>query len=489
MIDKQYEGLVFGRLDLGDEQLDRRPARGPLHRPARGARRRLRAARRRLARAGGIRLLPRDPGRPDGRAAPPGAALQGRHGRRRRGRPHGARGARRHRRARRRRPDRGPHPQPRPPDARHRRHHPAPPGRGHPGARSRGVTEITGGPGTGKTVVALHRAAYLLYSERRRFENGGILVVGPSAAYTAYIERVLPEPRRGVGHAARARRRRRRHDRRAARHPRGRGDQGVAAHPPAAVAAHLTAAGRTRRTEFRAFVAGHAVRLDDAGAATGCAPRCCAHHQHNLATDAARTALAEAAWRSVRQGERDGFLDAFDGPRATSTSSWRRGGAQLDPRELLLSARRHRPRLRRLARGARPRGGRRCSRTSYREALETGTWSVADVALVDDLVARLGAGAGGRARGASASTTSRSSTTSPSGASSTCAPGSTAGWSTSRHVGRHAGRRPRAAAAWAASTGPRGYAHVLVDEAQDLSPMQWRMLGPPRSRRVVDRRR
>lgn len=59
-------------------------------------------------------------------------------------------------------------------------------------ATSRGVVEISGGPGTGKTVVALHRAAYLLYSERRRFESGGILVVGPSAAYTAYIERVLP---------------------------------------------------------------------------------------------------------------------------------------------------------------------------------------------------------------------------------------------------------------------------------------------------------
>lgn len=59
-------------------------------------------------------------------------------------------------------------------------------------APSRGVTEITGGPGTGKTVVALHRAAYLLYAERRRFEGGGILVVGPSTAYTAYIERVLP---------------------------------------------------------------------------------------------------------------------------------------------------------------------------------------------------------------------------------------------------------------------------------------------------------
>ena len=46
-------------------------------------------------------------------------------------------------------------------------------------ASARGITEITGGPGTGKTVVALHRAAYLLYSDRRRFEAGGILVVGP----------------------------------------------------------------------------------------------------------------------------------------------------------------------------------------------------------------------------------------------------------------------------------------------------------------------
>ena len=55
-----------------------------------------------------------------------------------------------------------------------------------------GVTLITGGPGTGKTVVALHRAAYLLYSHRRRFESGGVLVVGPSRLFMHYIERVLP---------------------------------------------------------------------------------------------------------------------------------------------------------------------------------------------------------------------------------------------------------------------------------------------------------
>lgn len=59
-------------------------------------------------------------------------------------------------------------------------------------APSRGVTTIGGGPGTGKTVVALHRAAYLLYVDRRRFESGGVLVVGPSDVFMNYIERVLP---------------------------------------------------------------------------------------------------------------------------------------------------------------------------------------------------------------------------------------------------------------------------------------------------------
>ena len=64
--------------------------------------------------------------------------------------------------------------------ARHRGHHPGRAGRGDPRRRYQGFTMISGGPGTGKTVVALHRAAYLLYSNRRRFESGGVLVVGPS---------------------------------------------------------------------------------------------------------------------------------------------------------------------------------------------------------------------------------------------------------------------------------------------------------------------
>jgi DNA helicase IV len=56
----------------------------------------------------------------------------------------------------------------------------------------RGVTEITGGPGTGKTAVALHRVAYLLYRDRKRMGSSGVLVLGPSTAFTSYISRVLP---------------------------------------------------------------------------------------------------------------------------------------------------------------------------------------------------------------------------------------------------------------------------------------------------------
>ncbi|MDY6055649.1 HelD family protein [Micrococcus sp.] len=55
-----------------------------------------------------------------------------------------------------------------------------------------GVLVVQGGPGTGKTAVALHRAAYLLYTHRDRLSRSGVLVVGPSTAFMRYIERVLP---------------------------------------------------------------------------------------------------------------------------------------------------------------------------------------------------------------------------------------------------------------------------------------------------------
>jgi DNA helicase IV len=59
-------------------------------------------------------------------------------------------------------------------------------------APATGTLVVTGGPGTGKTVVALHRVASLLYRDRERFEGRGVLVVGPSPAFTEYTSRVLP---------------------------------------------------------------------------------------------------------------------------------------------------------------------------------------------------------------------------------------------------------------------------------------------------------
>jgi DNA helicase IV len=60
-------------------------------------------------------------------------------------------------------------------------------------AESRGALVVDGGPGTGKTVVALHRSAYLLYSDPRLgHRRGGVLFVGPHQPYLAYVADVLP---------------------------------------------------------------------------------------------------------------------------------------------------------------------------------------------------------------------------------------------------------------------------------------------------------
>ncbi|TLW95365.1 helicase [Saccharomonospora piscinae] len=59
-------------------------------------------------------------------------------------------------------------------------------------AEPSGVLVVQGGPGTGKTAVALHRAAYLLYTYRRQLTSRGVLVVGPNSTFLRYIGQVLP---------------------------------------------------------------------------------------------------------------------------------------------------------------------------------------------------------------------------------------------------------------------------------------------------------
>lgn len=336
-------------------------------------------------------------------------------------------------------------------------------------ADDRGVTEITGGPGTGKTVVALHRAAYLLYADRRRYESGGILVVGPSAAYTAYIERVLPSlgedsvALRALGDLVDA------------------VDTSRLDDPAlAAVKGSLrmrTLVGRLLQepvpdapTELRAFVGGIAVRVD-ADRLAAIRRQVLRDRTRNQGTKVARELLAEAAWATHREGDRDEFLDAFEESLAVDAfmEAW---WPQLDPREMLLWLA-DTERCYRVARGVLSQGDAAALAHSMREALELGTWSVGDVAVIDELSVRLGTveDAPAEDRGfyeideLDAQAAEREL--------------STMGASVRQHqvetqvtptLARERllhGRVGR----------PSSYAHVLVDEAQDLSPMQWRMVG------------
>ena len=343
-------------------------------------------------------------------------------------------------------------------------------------ASARGITEITGGPGTGKTVVALHRAAFLLYSDRRRFESGGILVLGPSGAYTAYIERVLPS----LGEESVT--------------LRALGDVVDAMHaerfdPPAVarlkgstrVRDLLSAASRGRApdgpSEFRAMVTGRAVRLDSR-ALDRVRSQVLRQHQRNQAMASARAALGEAAWAAVGSfgsaGDRDAkaeFLDKWEDHRDVE-AFMRAWWPQVDPREVLLWLADpevvHRHSRGRIS----PEDGRALA-ASFALALATGTWSVADVALVDDLAARVGPvqDAEQEERGfyeieelddlTSYGVTEVQPVSGPQ-RSERAAAGS--GDPRERLLAGHIGR-------------PEEYAHVLVDEAQDLSPMQWRMVG------------
>jgi hypothetical protein len=176
----------------------------------------------------------------------------------------------------------------------------------------------------------------------------------------------------------------------------------------------------------------------------------------------------------VRQGERDVFLDAFDASRDVDEfmASWWR---QLDPRELLLGLA-DTEHVYAVSRGVLDQEEGAAVAYSYREALESGTWSVSDAALVDDLVARLGAVQVAEREDVGFYDIEELDELSQWGV-----------------IDVRAGVDRRVPAEETQSfvtpvdarerlmmgriDRPSGYAHVLVDEAQDLSPMQWRMLA------------
>ncbi len=330
----------------------------------------------------------------------------------------------------------------------------------------RGVTVIGGGPGTGKTVVALHRAAYLLYADRRRFERGGVLVVGPSHAFMAYIERVLPSlgentvSLRAVGELV----------------------DGLSATEvdPADVAAVkgslrmrgvLSRAARDRvpgaPTTLRVFVGGNPIELDPP-ALDAVRRTVLRRNKRNRAQADARRALVGALWdrfgeelRTGRLADREVFSDVVtDLPAFTSfLAAWWPALSPVEVLGWLGDARR----LRRWSR-------RELSDTEIdllsRSVRRSTAFTVADVALVDELSQLLG--------------------TAPPAVAEEDEFDWLEGLSVAEVV--TTSERRAAAAALADADEPAEYAHVLVDEAQDLSPMQWRMVtrrGPHASWTIV----
>ncbi|MGI8695371.1 MAG: HelD family protein [Mycobacteriales bacterium] len=329
-------------------------------------------------------------------------------------------------------------------------------------APARSATLISGGPGTGKTVVALHRAAYLLYTDRRRFEGGGVLVIGPSPAFMAYIERVLPSlgedsvTLRSIGavvdgeHA-------RRHDSAAV----------VAIKGSLRMRQVLRRAARDGvpggPDSLRLWHGGEALRLDQRELATIRRRVLGSGGPRNAAVRRAARLLALALWDRSRararadandeDEERESFVSGLfdDSGFGEFVAAW---WPTLTPRQVLgwLGIA---ERTRRYAAGVLDDGETAALAASY-AAVEPGGAvedpTVEDVALLDELRVML---------------TPRTEAYRPDP-------------STTRDPEEVTTASDREYAAPGALVRPGDhddYAHLLVDEAQDLSPMQWRMVG------------
>jgi DNA helicase IV len=322
----------------------------------------------------------------------------------------------------------------------------------------KGVVAISGGPGTGKTVVALHRAAYLLYTDRRRYETGGVLVVGPSGVFMRYIERVLPS----LGETAVALRslgevvdgvRATRHD-----------DPAVAVVKGSGRMAELMR--RTARQqapgspkEFRVFWRDDVIHLDRSTLGK-LRRQLMGQGQRNRQLPRVASALLDVMWRQVR-GERgrERGREAFDDEMLSSQTfvdfalSW---WPPLAAPEVLAWLR-DPEFLARVGEGVVTADEQRLLVESWQAA----DLSVEDVPLVDELRYALG-DVPDRAREEDHEIDDflggdlQELTT-----------------AAEREFGSGAGP-------WQPPTHrieDDRYAHVLVDEAQDLTPMQWRMIG------------
>jgi DNA helicase IV len=322
-----------------------------------------------------------------------------------------------------------------------------------------GVTIVRGGPGTGKTAVALHRAAYLLYADRNRFESGGVLVVGPSEVFVGYVSRVLPSlgedtvTLRSLGQLV----------------------EGVhaARHDPAEVAAvkGSTRMARVLARASRDAVPGSPARLRvlyrgellslDRNALDEARGNALGHGASRNAVRAkAAGYLLDALWRQsvellppMRQQAREDFASDI-AERREFTSFMRGWWPVLRPLDVLgwLA---DRERLARYANGILD-GTEVATLASSLAALGTEGPSVDDVALLDELGELLG-------EPPVRNRPVRDPYHVMDGV---------------REVTTYADRVAAArAVAVERPADYRDYAHIVVDESQDVSPMQWRMVG------------
>ncbi|HJQ06116.1 MAG TPA: UvrD-helicase domain-containing protein [Nocardioides sp.] len=332
-------------------------------------------------------------------------------------------------------------------------------------APAKGVVAISGGPGTGKTVVALHRAAYLLYTDRQRYERGGVLVVGPSGVFMRYIERVLPSlgetavALRSLGEVV--------SDVRATRHD----EPAVADIKGSARMAELIR--RTARqqapgspTEFRMFYRDDRLVLDR-GRLGQVRRQLMSQGLRNKQVPRVAHALLDALWRQVRSERgrergreefnedlrgNDDFLDfalAWWPPLdAPTVLCWLR-----DP-ELLA----------RVSEGLLSREEQRLLAKSWAHLDPSrpisGQISIEDVPLLDELRYLLGDKPERKVDDDGYAEALRD--------------------SDREELLTASDREFASGRGWVAPTygiDDDPYAHVLIDEAQDLSPMQWRMVG------------
>ncbi|WP_249416552.1 UvrD-helicase domain-containing protein [Streptomyces sp. TS71-3] len=328
------------------------------------------------------------------------------------------------------------------------------------------VTQVEGGPGTGKTAVALHRAAYLLYQDRRRYA-GGILVVSPTPLLVAYTEGVLPAlgeegqvAIRAVGSLVDGVEATL-YDTPAVARVKGSTRMLKVLRKAARGALDLHPGGTPARLRVVAF--GRRVELDADELAEvrrtalgGTAPV-------NLLRPRARRLLLDALWaKSGAAGRHDDpelaaeLRASFDEDITSEDDfiafldAW---WPELTPRGVL-AAMADEKRLGRASRRVLNQGEvRRLARSLTRDGL-----SVHDVALLDELQAVLGAPA----------RPARSRELDPLDQLSGLDELMPTGWSNGESTRERAERLARERVE---------YAHVIVDEAQDVTPMQWRMIG------------